>query len=77
VDGGQSINLVNLYTDNVVHSIVPIGSFPQVAGFTGVVLEKLAGMTPHERREAFSSKSSTFSVAEAEASTAREPDLTE
>ena len=68
VDGGQSINLVNLYTDNVVHSIVPIGDFTQVAGFSGVMLERLAEMTPEERREAFSSKTSTFSVAEAERS---------
>ena len=68
VDGGQSINLVNLYTDSVVHSIVPIGDFTQVAGFSGVVLERLAEMTPEERREAFSSKTSTFSAAEAESS---------
>jgi 3',5'-cyclic AMP phosphodiesterase CpdA len=68
VDGGQSINLVNLYVDNVVHSIVPIGAFTQVAGFSGVFLEKLAEMTPEERRQAFSSKTSSFSVAEAERS---------
>jgi 3',5'-cyclic AMP phosphodiesterase CpdA len=68
VDGGQSINLVSLYTDSVVHSIVPIGDFTQVAGFSGVFLEKLAEMTPEERREAFSSKTSTFSVAEADSS---------
>jgi Icc protein len=72
VDGGQSVNLVNIYPDSVVHSIIPIGSFPQVAGFSGVVLERLAEMTPDERREAFSSKTSTFSVAEAEASGPRE-----
>lgn len=70
VGGGQSLNLVNLYGDSltrsVVHSIVPIGDFTQVAGFSDVILEKLATMTPDERREAFSSKTSTFSVAEAE-----------
>jgi len=68
VDGGQSINLVNVYVDTVTHSIVPIGDFMQVAGFSGVFLEKLASMTPDERREAFSSKTSDFSVAEAESS---------
>ncbi|HEY4225408.1 MAG TPA: phosphodiesterase [Pseudolysinimonas sp.] len=72
VDGGQSINLVNLYndsyTDSVTHSIVPIGDFTQVAGFSGAFLERLASMTPEERREAFSSKTSTFSVAEADRS---------
>jgi len=68
VNGGQSINLVNLYTDTVVHTTVPIGDFAQVAGFSGVYLEKLAAMTPDERREAFSSKTSEFSVADSEAS---------
>ena len=68
VDGGQSINVVNVYTDSIVHSIVPVGDYPQVAGFSGVMLERLATMTPDERREAFSSKTSTFSVAEAEGS---------
>ena len=71
VDGGQSINLVNVYVDTVTHSIVPIGDFTQVAGFSGVFLEKLASMTPDERREAFSSKTSDFSVAEAESSQER------
>jgi 3',5'-cyclic AMP phosphodiesterase CpdA len=73
VNGGQSINLVNLYPDNVVHSIVPVGSFPQVAGFSGVMLEQLAAMSPEDRLEAFSSKTSEFSVAEAEASAERRP----
>lgn len=71
VDGGQSINLVSLYADTVVHSIVPIGAFPQVAGFSAVMLESLAEMTADERLEAFSSNTSTYSVAEAESSAAR------
>lgn len=64
VDGGQSVNLVDIHPESVVHSIVPIGTFPQVAGFSGAVLKKLAAMTPDQRREAFSRKTSTFSVAE-------------
>jgi 3',5'-cyclic AMP phosphodiesterase CpdA len=60
VDGGQSINLVDVYPHAVVSSIIPVTSSPQVTGFDGVVLERLAAMTPHERREAFSNKRSTF-----------------
>jgi 3',5'-cyclic AMP phosphodiesterase CpdA len=56
VDGGQSINLVDVYAHTVVHSIIPVGDPPQVAGFSGDVLDRLAAMTPHERREAFSNK---------------------
>jgi 3',5'-cyclic AMP phosphodiesterase CpdA len=60
VDGGQTFNLVHVYADQVVHSIVPIGEARRVAGFSGAVLDALVAMTPHERREAFSSKASTF-----------------
>jgi 3',5'-cyclic AMP phosphodiesterase CpdA len=72
VNGGQSFNLVHLYEDSVVHTIVPVGESPQVAGFSGVVLDALAAMTPEERREAFSNKKSTFNVADAEASAGAE-----
>jgi Icc protein len=68
VDGGQSINLVHLYDDSVVHSVVPIGDPPQVAGFSDVVFDRLAVMTAKERTAAFSDKGSTFNVAEAEGS---------
>jgi 3',5'-cyclic AMP phosphodiesterase CpdA len=64
VDGGQSINLVDVYADSVVHSVMPVNRAPQVAGFSGVVLERLAAMTPQARLDAFSNKRSTFNVAD-------------
>jgi 3',5'-cyclic AMP phosphodiesterase CpdA len=67
-DAGQAFNLVHLYDDSVVHTIVPMTTAPQVSGFSGVVLDALATMSPEERREAFSNKQSTFNVADAEAS---------
>jgi 3',5'-cyclic AMP phosphodiesterase CpdA len=67
-DDGQAFNLVHLYEDSVVHTIVPLTTAPQVSGFSGVVLDFLANMTADERLEAFSNKASTFSVADAEAS---------
>jgi 3',5'-cyclic-AMP phosphodiesterase len=68
LDAGQSFNLVHLYDDSVVHTIVPVTASPQVSGFSGLVLDALATMTPEERLEAFSNKASTFNVADAEAS---------
>jgi 3',5'-cyclic AMP phosphodiesterase CpdA len=62
VDGGQTFNLVHVYDDQVVHSIVPLGDARRVAGFSGAFLDALAAMTPEERREAFSSKASTFQL---------------
>ncbi len=67
IDGGQDFHLVDVYADRVVHSIVPIGDAPRVAGFSGVVLDALALMSPEERREAFSNKASTFNASDAEA----------
>ncbi len=66
IDGGQTFNLVSIYADQVVHSIVPIGDAPRVAGFTGAYLDAFAAMTPEDRREAFSNKRSTFNLADAE-----------
>ncbi|HEY8914603.1 metallophosphoesterase [Lacisediminihabitans sp.] len=56
VDGSQAFNLVHVYDDQVVHSVVPIGVFPEVTRFTDVFLEQLSSLTPDERLEAFSRK---------------------
>lgn len=68
VDGAQSINLVHVYDDQVLHSVVPINETRQVSGFPDSALERLAQLTPEERLEAFSSKRSTFNLAEVESS---------
>ena len=58
VDGGQAINLVHVYDDTVVHSIVPVGEAPQVAGFPGVVLD---AARRDERRRSAARRSRTSS----------------
>jgi Icc protein len=68
VDAAQAVNLVNVYDSGVVHSIVPIGDPARVAGFSDAVLDRLAALTPAERRAAFSDKSSTFNQSDAETS---------
>ncbi|WBU39167.1 metallophosphoesterase [Homoserinibacter sp. YIM 151385] len=68
VDGGHSVGIVEVYADTVVHSIVPVGSFPRVSGFSERVLDMLAAMSPEERREAFSNKRSTYDLAARDAS---------
>lgn len=69
INGGHTFNLVHVYDDQVVHSVVPIGDDPRVAGFSGAFLSAISGMTPEQRREAFSSKNSTFNLADHLAST--------
>ncbi|WP_022886460.1 phosphodiesterase [Glaciibacter superstes] len=54
VDGGQSINLVNVYADQVTHSVVPIGAFKPVSGFNSDFLDRMEELSADERTEAFS-----------------------
>lgn len=66
VDGAQSINLVHVYDDQIVHSVVPIERFTEVAAFSERFVEKLAEMSDEQRLETFSSKTSTATVASVE-----------
>jgi len=50
-DGGQSITLVHVYSDQVVHSIVPLGDFPVVARFGSDFTRRLEAADPAELRE--------------------------
>lgn len=68
VDFGQSVNVVHVYEAQLVHSIIPVGDAVEVSGFPSTALPRLEAMTPEQRLEAFSSKKSTFNVAEVESS---------
>ncbi|WP_237767560.1 metallophosphoesterase [Serinicoccus sp. CUA-874] len=58
VDAHQSVNVVHVYADRVVHSIVPVATAPEVAGHPAEVAAQLAQMSPEERRELVSRKDS-------------------
>ncbi len=62
VDFGQSVNLVHLYDDRVVHSIVPIGDSAEVTGFSSDAWVQIEAMSPEQRLEMFSSKTSSFNT---------------
>ncbi|MFT4028717.1 MAG: phosphodiesterase [Protaetiibacter sp.] len=48
-DGGQSYNLVHVYDDRVLHSVVPIGQFPTVYEMTPETLERFMAMSQEEQ----------------------------
>jgi len=54
VDGGQSVNLVHVYADQVVHSNVPLGSFDVVTRFDPAYLDRMEALSAEARLEAFS-----------------------
>jgi len=66
IDGGQSFNLVQVYDEQVVHSVVPIGDHAQVSGFSASFVKKMAALSPERRLDIFSNKSSTVSIADVE-----------
>ncbi|TAJ47138.1 MAG: phosphodiesterase [Herbiconiux sp.] len=52
--GGQSFTIVQVYGDRIVHSIVPIGDFPQVSGFDKAFVDRVYALSADEQLEAFS-----------------------
>jgi 3',5'-cyclic AMP phosphodiesterase CpdA len=68
VDFGQAFNLVHVYEDRVVHSIVPVGAPAEVTGFSSDNWAQIEAMTPEERLELFSNKRSPFNAKEAASS---------
>lgn len=54
-DGAQAFNLVHVYPDRVLHSVVPIGSFPTVYEMTPEMLEKFMKQAPDEQLAAVNS----------------------
>jgi 3',5'-cyclic AMP phosphodiesterase CpdA len=68
VDFGQSINVVHVYEEQLVHSIIPVGDTTEVSGVPAAGWEQIAAMTAEERLEMFSRKDSPFNSAEVESS---------
>ena len=58
LNGGQSFNLVHIYDDRIVHSVVPIGEFDEISALGADALPGIVAMTPEERREKLSAKQS-------------------
>jgi len=67
IDGGQSFDLVQVYEQQVVHSVVPIGDHAAVSGFSAGFVEKMATLSPERRLDIFSNKASTVTIADVEA----------
>ena len=62
VDANQAVNVVHVYENSIVHSIVPVGDRTEISGFSTDHIEEIETMTHEERLEMFSRKNSTFNV---------------
>jgi 3',5'-cyclic-AMP phosphodiesterase len=48
-NGAQSFNLVHVYSDRVLHSVVPIGEFPTTYAYSEEALAELLSRSPEEQ----------------------------
>ena len=64
VDFGQSVNVVQVYEEQLVHSIIPVGDTAGVSGFAAGAWDQVEGRSREERIETFSNKASAFNSAE-------------
>ena len=62
VDGHQSITMMHVYADRIVHTIVPLAEAPEVSGYPSDVVEQLEMLTAEQRREEISRKDSAFNT---------------
>jgi 3',5'-cyclic-AMP phosphodiesterase len=60
VDGHQAFNTVHVYDDRIVHTVIPVPEAPEVTGQPASVRAALDALSPEERREIISRKSSDF-----------------
>ena len=64
VDFGQSVNVVHVYDEQIVHSVIPVGETVEISGFSADAWAQIEAMTPEQRLETFSAKNSSFNAGE-------------
>ena len=64
VDAHQSVTMLHLYDDRIVHSIVPVTEAPEVSGYPSDVRAQVEALSPEDRREILSRKDSPFYTGE-------------
>jgi 3',5'-cyclic AMP phosphodiesterase CpdA len=62
VDGHQGFNVVHVYDDRVVHSIVPVPDAPEVDGYGADMLPLLEALSAEERLDMVSRKDSPLNT---------------
>ncbi|MGV8969663.1 MAG: phosphodiesterase [Microbacteriaceae bacterium] len=75
VNADQAMNLVHVYEDSIVHTIVPIGDRAEITGFSTEFAPQIEAMTFEQRLEMFSNKRSPFNLGEEPASDGHAPSV--
>lgn len=64
LDAHQSVNMLHVYDDRIVHTIVPLADSPEVSGYPASLFPQLAEMDPAERFDLLSRKDSPLNTGE-------------
>jgi Icc protein len=64
LDAHQSVTMVHVYDDRVVHSVVPLADSPEVSGYPASLLPQLEAMEPAELFDLLSRKDSPLNTGE-------------
>jgi Icc protein len=64
IDANQAFNVVSVYDDRVVHTVIPSAGAAEVTGFDAKHRESIEAMTAADRIEMFSRKNSSFNRGE-------------
>lgn len=62
VDANQSVDVVSVYPDRLVHTTVPIGRWPHISGQPAELLQQVVDMPLAQQRELFSKKTSAYNA---------------
>ena len=62
LDAHQSVTMVHVYDDRIVHSVVPLADSPEVSGYPASLGPQLAAMSPQERFDLLSRKDSPLNT---------------
>ena len=64
IDAHQSVTMMHLYADRIVHSVVPVPDATELVGYPMELAAQVESLSPEERRELISSKTSPVWVHE-------------
>lgn len=68
VDFGQSVNVVHVYEEQLVHSIIPVGDTPEITGQPAAAWGQIEAMSHEQRIAVLSAKNSAFNASEVDSS---------
>lgn len=62
INANQAFNVVSVYEDRIVHTVIPLQDAEEVTGFSAEYRDAILALSADERRDRFSRKQSNFNL---------------